>query len=187
MPRKPRQEVAGGVHHVYARGNRKALIFLDDDDRQTYLVLLGLVVARTAWRCLAYCLMDNHVHVLVETPQPNLGQGMQRLHGLYAQTFNARHDAVGHLFQGRFGARPVADEAHLWQVATYIARNPVSAGLCRRPDAWPWSSHATVTGAGAAPRWLDTPRLLEYFDALGGEPRERYLAAVRDRAPAAAA
>lgn len=168
---------------MYARGNRRQLIFLDDTDRQTYLVLLGRVVARTAWRCLAYCLMTNHVHLLVETPEPNLGRGMQRLHGTYAQTFNERHGTSGHVFQGRFGAACARDEGHVWQAAAYIARNPVEAGLCSRPETWPWSSHAVVAGSATTPSWLDTARLLEHFHPLGGDPARRYLDAVEDRLP----
>ncbi|MDX6671359.1 MAG: REP-associated tyrosine transposase, partial [Solirubrobacteraceae bacterium] len=82
MPRKLRQDVEGGVHHVYARGNDGRLVYRDDLDRVMYLRMLGRVVRRNAWRCLAYCLMDNHLHLLIETPKPNLGSGMQWLHGL---------------------------------------------------------------------------------------------------------
>jgi putative transposase len=171
MPRKPRSEVAGGIHHVYARGNDRRLVYLDDADRWTYLALVGRVVCRTRWHLLAYCLMDNHVHLLVETPEPNLGKGMQRLHGGYAQTFNERHGRAGHVFQGRFGATPVTSDEQLWWVVAYIARNPVEAGLCARPGDWPWSSH----GAGSAPpRWLDHRRLLEHMGGSGGDPADRY-------------
>src|SRR5215207_1121344 len=104
MPRKPREDVPGAVHHVTARGNRKQEIFLDADDRATYLFLLGEVVMLRRWLCLAYCLMDNHVHLLIETPEGGLGRGMQTLHGLYAETFNKRHGRSGHLFQGRYGS-----------------------------------------------------------------------------------
>jgi REP element-mobilizing transposase RayT len=89
-----------GIFHVYARGNDRQAIYRDDGDRATYLRLLERVVRRQEWRVLAFCLMDNHVHLLVQTPHADLGRGMQRLHGHYAQTFNARHGRVGHLFQG---------------------------------------------------------------------------------------
>jgi putative transposase len=173
MPRKPRVEVAGGVHHVFARGNRRQAIYLADDDRLLYLELLKQVVKRQGWRCLAYCLMRNHVHLLVETPQANLGAGMGRMHGLYAQTFNKRHKHSGHLFQGRFGSVLVKTDEQLWAVARYIARNPVEAGLCEGPEAWPWGSHAALVN-GSAPAWLDARRLLGYFGAAGGDPRRRY-------------
>jgi putative transposase len=174
MPRKPRVELAGGVHHVYARGNRRQAIYLGDGDRLIYLELLSQAVKRQGWRCLAYCLMKNHVHLLVETPEANLGAGMGRMHGLYAQTFNTRHKHSGHLFQGRFGSVLVKTDEQLWTVAKYIARNPVEAGLCKTADDWRWGSHAALVGGAAPPRWLDANRLLGYFGAAGGDPRRRY-------------
>ena len=111
--------------------------------------------------------MDNHVHLLLETPQTNLGAGMQRLHGVYAQTHNKRHGRSGHVFQGRFGANRVTTDAQLWVTARYIARNPVEAGLCARPEEWQWSSHASIL-ANAAPPWLDRERLRKGSDPLEG-------------------
>lgn len=165
--------------HVYARGNRKQRIYEDDVDRAGYLMLLGQVVVRQRWLCLAYCLMHNHVHLLLETPEPNLAAGMQRLHGLHAQAFNKRHRHVGHLFQGRYGAVVVRTDEQLLTVVRYIALNPVEAGLCGDAAAWAWGSHAAVANRGAEPAWLDVRRLLAYFGAGGGDPRERYAEVVR--------
>src|SRR5213082_2729696 len=120
MPRQLRQEVEGGIHHVYARGNDRRRIYLDDTDRRTYLFLLARVVLVKRWRCLAYCLMDNHLHLLVETPEANLGSGMQRLHSLYAQIHNERHGRCGHLFQDRFGSVRVLSDEQLWAVVAYV-------------------------------------------------------------------
>lgn len=178
MPRKPREEEAGAVVHVFARGNNRQRIFRDVDDRELYLLLLGQVIRRQRWSCLSYCLMHNHIHLLVETPEPNLGLGMQRLHGLYAQTFNKRHKRCGHLFQGRYGDNRVRTDEQLVTTARYIARNPVEAGLCTGAGEWPWSSHA-ATLSGEAPAWLDVERLLGFFGLWGGEPRERYADFVR--------
>jgi REP element-mobilizing transposase RayT len=178
----PREELAGAVHHVFARGNGRQAIYLDDADREQYLRILGDVVAETGWRVLAYCLMPNHVHLLVETPEPNLGVGMRRLHGDYARWFNDRHDRVGHLFQGRYGALRMQDDGQLWTTAAYIADNPVRAGLCERAEDWPWSSHAAVL-ASESPPWLAVDRLLHYFAGLGGHPLERYAAKVRGVRP----
>jgi REP element-mobilizing transposase RayT len=178
MPRRPRDEVEGGIYHVFARGNGQQEIFVDDDDRRLYLRLLGKVVLKQRWLCLAYCLMDKHVHLLIETPEANLAAGMQRLHGLYAQTFNERHGWSGHVFQGRYGSVPMKTDAQLWTVVRYIARNPVEAGLCADPGGWAWSSHAATVGT-RPPRWLDVARLLDFFGAAGGDPRERYAAFVR--------
>jgi putative transposase len=187
VPRQPREELAGAIHHVFARGNAKQLIYRDDADRERYLALLGRAVVRQRWRCLAYCLMDNHMHLLVETPEPNLGRGIQWLHGRYAAVFNRRHRRSGHVFQGRYGAVRMKSDAQLVMVARYVARNPVDAGLCAEPDSWPWGSHAaaaaaTVPGVVAAaahehshaPTWLDTARLYEFFGASGGDGPRRY-------------
>lgn len=179
MPRLPREDVPGAVHHVTARGNRKQLIFLNDEDRELYLLLLSQAVKRYRWLCLAYCLMDNHVHLLIEAPDGGLGRGMQRLHGFYAETFNKRHGRSGHLFQGRYGAVRIESEEQMWVTARYIARNPVEAGVCAEPDSWAWSSHAATVGACAAPAWLGVDRLLGYFGTRGGVPRDRYEAFVR--------
>ena len=173
MPRELRDELAGAIHHVFARGNAKQAIYLDDEDRERYLAVLGRAVLRQGWRCLAFCLMDNHVHLLIETPAPNLGRGIQWLHGMYARAFNHRYRRSGHLFQGRFGSERMKSDAQLLVVARYIARNPVEGGLCSEPDEWPWGSHASVFG-GRGPAWLDTPRLLDFFGASGGESRRRY-------------
>jgi putative transposase len=177
MARKPRIELAGGVHHVFARGNNRQLIYLDDSDRRSYLSMLAHTVATREWRCLAFCLMNNHVHLLIETPLPNLAAGMQWLHGRFAELFNARHRRSGHVFQGRYGSVLLETEEHLWSAVAYIARNPVAAGLCAKPSDWAWSSHRAVVGDAAVP-WLDHERLLSYYDALGGDRSRRYEEAV---------
>jgi REP element-mobilizing transposase RayT len=173
MARKRREEVAGGIHHVYARGNDRQLLFWDDEDRLRYLKGLRAVVGRQGWRCFAFCLMDNHVHLLVQTPVPNLGDGMRLLHGGYALILNRRHKKVGHVFQGRFGSKVMRSDEQLWNTARYIQRNPVEAGLCRSALEWRWSSHR-ATVENAAPPWLDAPRLLSYFATMGGDPRSVY-------------
>jgi putative transposase len=156
------------LHHLYARGNGQQTIYLDDRDRTSYLRILGWVIVEHRWRCLAYCLMDNHVHLLVETPEPNLAAGMQRLHGTYARAFNDRHERSGHLFQGRYGAKAIRTDEQLLAVVRYLAMNPVEAGLCGAPSQWPWGSCARRPG------WLDHARLLEFLGAAGGDPRARF-------------
>jgi putative transposase len=166
MGRPLRAEEEGAIHHVYARGNRQQAIFADARDRRTYLAMLGSVVRRCRWHCLAFCLMDNHVHLLVETPFANLGDGMMRVHSPYAQMFNERHAKVGHLFQGRYGARRIRDDVHLITTLRYIARNPVEAGLCAAEHEWPWSSQAMLH-AGTAPPWLAANRVDGYLEGSG--------------------
>jgi putative transposase len=140
-----------GVHHVYARGVERRVIFLDDDDRRLYLALLRGVVERFEWHCHVYCLMANHVHLLIQTCVPNLGAGMHMLHGAYARLFNERYARVGHLFQNRFGSRLVQDDLAFEKVAAYILENPVAAGLCLSEDDWPWSGTGLVSRALALP------------------------------------
>jgi REP element-mobilizing transposase RayT len=173
MARPLREDVEGAVQHVYARGNDRQQIFFGEADRLRYLDLLAQTVVRARWRCLAYCLMDNHLHLLVETPEATLGVGMQRLQGTYAQTLNRKYGRCGHVFQGRYGSRRIADDKQLWTTVRYIALNPVVAGLVSAAHDWRWSSHAAVLG-GDEPRWLDVGRLLSYFSGTGGEPLLRY-------------
>jgi putative transposase len=110
MARPLRIEYEGAVHHVMSRGNARASIVADDEDRKAWVAVLGHVAERFQWRVWAYCLMDNHFHVLVETPNANLSRGMRELNGVYTQAFNRRHGRVGHLLQGRFKALVVEKE-----------------------------------------------------------------------------
>ena len=172
MPRRSREEEEGALHHVFARGSRKAQVFHDPADRHVYLDLLSRTVDKHAWLCLAYCLMGNHVHLLVETPRTNLGLGMQYLHGRYGAYYSRRYALPGHVFHGPYGSKRVKDDAQLWTAVRYIARNPVEAGLCARPEEWVWGSH------GRRPEWLAHARLLEFFAAAGGDAAARYDALV---------
>jgi putative transposase len=152
MPRKPREIAEGTIHHVYARGVAGTDIFRDDLDRQLYLRLLIEVAERFDLNCLAYCLMTNHVHLLVETPEGNLAESIQCLHGTYAQKFNWRHERAGHLFQGRYGETRIESDAHLHTATMYIVRNPVEAGLCANPSQWRWLQYeAALARQGIEP------------------------------------
>jgi putative transposase len=173
MARPLRELVEGALYHVYARGNDKREIFLRDEDRYRYLQLLGEVVKRKRWLCLQYCLMDNHVHLLLETPEANLDSGMQLLHGKYGRWFNDEHRRSGHLFQGRYGAKRITSDSHLWASVGYIAANPVAARLVGRCEDWRWSSHAATVGGGG-PAWLEVDRLLEHITAFSDDPLECY-------------
>ena len=103
-----------------------------------YLSILHHVVTSHGWDCIAYCLMGNHVHLMVETPHGNLNQGMHLLHGIYVRKHDIRHGRSGHLFQGRYGASRLTSDARVAEVLEYIEQNPVAAGLCKRPEDWPW-------------------------------------------------
>jgi putative transposase len=142
VPRVPRSFIAGGLYHVFSRGNRKQAIFISDRDRTLFLALLRKIKTRRRWTLHGYCLMQNHYHLVVETPEPDLSVGMRHLNGEYAQWFNREYGFVGHLFQGRFQAIQVESDGHLLELSRYLALNPVSAGLCLAPTLWPWSSFA---------------------------------------------
>jgi REP element-mobilizing transposase RayT len=168
-------QIADGIYHVAARGNERGAIYRDSSDRRRFLELLAEVVEHYRWRMLAYCLMSNHYHLLAQTPEPNLSRGMRQLNGVYAQRFNRRHNRVGHLLQGRYGARLVQADEHLIAVARYIVRNPVRAGLCERPSGWRWSSHRATLGA--EPPWFcDTAGLLSYYASTREVARRHYRA-----------
>ncbi len=178
VPRRPRADQEPGIHHVFARGNNRQAVFADDRDRRAYLGRFVQVIASHRWHCLSYCLMGNHLHLLLETTEPNLGHGIRQIHGPYAQAFNRRHGRTGHLFENRFGSVRILDDAHLWMIVGYIARNPVEAGLCKRAEDWPWSSHAAIAEE-RNPAWLAAPRLLGYLGgAWGGDALERYISCV---------
>jgi putative transposase len=155
MARPLRLEFAGALYHLTARGNARADIYLDDQDRRLFLDLLGKEVAQQGWRCYAYCLMDNHYHLLIETPQPNLVAGMRRLNGVYTQAFNRRHQHVGHVFQGRYKSIVVDKDSYALELCRYIVLNPVRARTVKRAADWAWSSYRASAGRAAAPDWLD--------------------------------
>lgn len=147
-----------------ARGNARQDIFLDDGDRRRFLATLRSVVERLNVLCHAYCLMGNHYHLLLETPDANLSLAIRQLNGVYAQSFNRRHVRVGHLFQGRFTSRLVEKETYLLVVSRYIVLNPVRANLVPSPADWTWSSYRAHAGYVERPRFLTVDWLLTHFD-----------------------
>jgi putative transposase len=164
MPQPLRIQSDEVLYHLTTRGVDRRAIFLDDDDRRFFLRLLGRVVRLDGFVIHAYCLMTNHVHVLVETPRANLAHGMQRLLAHYAREHNARAGRRGHLFERRYLDRLVETEEHLITTARYVARNPVEAGLCDRPSDWQWSSHRATAGLAPRPRFLTTTSVLAALD-----------------------
>ena len=163
MARPLRLEYSGALYHVTSRGNAKADIFLDDADRRIFLRTLGSTIARYGWVLHAFCLMGNHYHLLLQTPQPNLSRGMRQVNGVYTQCFNRRHEHVGHVFQGRFGGVLVERESYLLELARYVPLNPVRAGFVSSAGQWPWSSYRATAGLEAPPPWLTTRAVLEHF------------------------
>ncbi len=139
MGRRPRSWLNDGFFHVTSRRNGGTALFLDDDDRISFIQLLASTAEGSRWACHAYCLMTTHYHLLLETSQQSLSKGMQRLNGIYAQEFNRRHLRKGHVFEERFSAYVIETEEHLEAACNYILNNPVRAGLCAEAAQWPWS------------------------------------------------
>jgi len=155
--------VPGAAYHVYARGSNRQALFTFDSDRVDFLDCLERVVSRSKLSCLAYCLMSNHYHLVVETGEGNLSLAMKALNGRYALRFNRRHERDAHLFKNRFGAVHQRTEAQLLWTVRYAVRNPVESGLCGNPAEWRWSSYRASIGLERAPRFLDVGRLLSHF------------------------
>jgi REP element-mobilizing transposase RayT len=174
MPRPPRLQAHGATYHVTTRGNRKQEIFTDTRDRLRFLQLLGQSVELLGWRCHTYCLMTNHYHLLVQTPEPDISRGMHRLNGVYAKWFNWRHDYGGHLFERRFHDQLVEGHAHLLELTRYIVLNPVRAGLVRTAGEWRWSSYNATIGRAQQPAFLTTSWVLSLFSADPNRARELY-------------
>ena len=180
MSRPLRIEFAGALYHVTSRGDGREAIFLDDEDKSLFLGVFSEVIRDFNWAVHAYCLMGNHYHLLVETPDGNLSKGMRQLNGVYTQRFNRRHGRVGHVFQGRYKAIMVQKESYLMELARYVVLNPVRARMVRHPEQWPWSSYRATAGVCEAPPWLTTDWLLGVFSTRRDEATSRYAAFVAE-------
>jgi len=163
MARNLRIEMAGGVFHIYSRGNRQASIFNDERDRRFWLGLLGQVCKKYRWICHSYCMMDNHYHLIIETPELTLSSGMRQLNGVYTQKFNWWYGLVGHLFQGRFKSVLVEKDTYLLELSRYVLLNPVRAELALSVTEWPWSSYPYIIGTAKAPDWYCPEWILRMF------------------------
>lgn len=163
MARPLRIELSGGLYHVTSRGDRREDIYFSDSDREAWLELFGQVCARFNWVCHAYCLMSNHYHLVIETPEGNLAQGMRQLNGVYTQMVNRSHGRVGHVFQGRYKAILVEKDRYLLELARYVVLNPVRAGMVKNVGDWPWSSYPAMIGEAPSPAWLQRDWVLGQF------------------------
>ena len=167
MPRAPRVVVAGVPHHVTQRGNRRGQVFFSDGDRRSYLALLLEYTTVHAVEVLAYCLMPNHVHlVLVPSTTASLHRALKPLHMRHAQRLNFRHGWKGHLWQGRYFSSPL-DESYLWAAIRYVELNPVRAGLADQAGAYPWSSAAARCSSTADPILTTEATWERHFAGIG--------------------
>jgi len=179
MARPLRIEFPGALYHVTTRGNARRAIFKSDSDRWRFLETLDDTTERHHWLVHAYCLMPNHYHLLVETPEGNLSAGMRRLNGVYTQKFNHRNQQIGHLFQGRFKAILVDKESYFLELCRYVVLNPVRAGLVDVPEDFAWSSYRALLGLAPSPECLVKETVLGYFGREGRRAREAYRRFVR--------
>ena len=174
MARPLRLEYEGALYHVTSRGDGQEAIYRDDDDRASFLEVLQSVTERSHWVIHAYCLMGNHYHLLIATPDGNLSQGMRQLNGVYTQRFNRRHQRVGHVYQGRYKAILVQKDAYLLELARYIVLNPVRARRVRSARDWPWSSYRATAGFLPSPSWLTVDWIRVCFAKRRALACERY-------------
>ncbi len=179
MSRPLRIEYAGAIYHVTSRGDRREEIYLDEEDREIWLDVIARVCERYNWRCHAWCMMDNHYHIVVETVEGNLSKGMRQLNGVYTQSSNRRHQRVGHVFQGRYKAILVERESYLLELSRYVVLNPVRAGIVKDVGDWRWSSYRAMVGEEAAPAWLETDWLLAHFGKRRKSVVAKYINFVR--------
>jgi len=174
MTRPLRLEFAGALYHVTSRGDGREEIYLADGDRRVFFDVLAEACVHCNWIIHAYCLMTNHYHLIVETPDANLAKGMRELNGVYTQRFNRVYNRVGHVFQGRYKAILAQKEAYLLELARYVVLNPVRARMVRTPGEYPWSSYRAMIGEEAAPEWLETRWILASFGEMEAEAVEGY-------------
>ena len=174
MSRQPRLNIADGVYHVTQRGLERRRIVVDDADRREWFRLLHRHATQCGWRVFAYALLDNHFHIFLRTPQPNLSVGMHAFESGYVTLFNKRHQRVGPLFQGRFGAVLVEFESHARVLSRYVHLNPVEAGLTRTPGEYAWSSYRYYLDPHGAPSWLDWRTILSEISMRESAARIAY-------------
>jgi len=180
MARPLRIAYEGAFYHLTSRGNEKQPIFRTDMDRRFFLHTFLNVVQRFKWKCYAYCLMDNHYHLMVETLLANVSDGMKYLNSVYSGYFNRIHKRVGHLFQGRFTGILVEKESHGLELCRYVILNPVRAGICQEAAEYPWSSYQATLGLVSAPSFLDISWVLQQFGSNHKAARAHYERFVRE-------
>jgi putative transposase len=176
VPRRPRLDHAGALHHVTLHAVADLAPFADPVACGLYLRTLDETIRKGGLIVHSYCLMPNHLHLLVETDDGTLSRRLQRLTGTYAQRFRALTGRRGHLFRARFHSELIERDEHLLEVIRYLPLNPVRAGICRHPSLWRWSSHRAYSGTARAPRYLTTSRILPLF---GDDPARANKAYVR--------
>jgi REP element-mobilizing transposase RayT len=165
MARPLRLHLPGVACHVFARGNAKQCIFVDDIDYREFLGRLARALDRFAVDCLSYCLLWNHYHLLLVPREQPVSRVLQNLNSAYCRWFNRRHGRVGHVLQGRYGSRLIDDASYMLAVLRYIALNPVEAGQAARPEDWRWSSYQSLIGLEKIPTFLAADKVWRAVNA----------------------
>lgn len=174
MARPLRLEYEGAFYHITSRGNARKKIFKINESKEIFLDILSLVVNRFNWICHAYCIMDNHYHLLIETPDANLSTGMRYLNGVYTQKYNRTFNTVGHIFQGRFKAIIVEKESYFLELCRYVVLNPVRAKIIEKPSEWKWSSYKFTAGFKKPPDFLTINNVLQEFGKIKRRASKQY-------------
>jgi len=180
MGRQLRIEYTDAFYHVTARGNERKDVFKSERDRIKFLEYLESAVVRYGAVIHAWCLMNNHYHLLIETPSGNLSQIMQHINGAYTNYFNTKRKRSGHLFQGRYKSILVEADEYATELSRYIHLNPVRAGAAAMPDKYKWSSYKNYIGRQEAPKWLKTGFILEQFGNSDASAWMQYRSFVED-------
>lgn len=178
-----RIEIVDLAYHVNGKAVDGAKLFRNDDDRLLFLKLLAAQARRSNWCILAYTLMTTHYHVVLVLRDLTLSSGFRRFNSLYARTFNDRHTRRGALWQRRFWDSMIETDTHLYEALRYVALNPTRAGLCERPEDWPWSSYAAAIGLAPPDPVVDEPALLGLFDPRPEKARDVFRAIVEELDP----
>jgi putative transposase len=180
MGRQLRIEYPGAHYHVTARGNERKDVFKSLRDREKFLFYLESAVLRYGAVIHSYCLMNNHYHLLLETPSGNLSQVMQHINGAYTNYFNTKRKRSGHLFQGRYKAILIEADEYVLELSRYIHLNPVRAGASAMPEEYRWSSYRDYIGLRESPMWLNTALILGSFGTPKATAQIRYLKFVEE-------
>lgn len=180
MARPLRIELPGAVYYVTSRGNGRFPIFEHDEDRFNFLDVLSATLKRFNWICHGYCLLDDHYHLVVETPDANLSPGMRQLNGVYTQRFNRENVTAGHVFRGRFKSVIIEKEEYLLEVCRHLVLNPVRVGLVSKPSEYLWSSYLATAGFCNVPTYISIDWILGNFGSDRIEAKLKYQQYVND-------
>lgn len=178
-----RIEIVDLAYHVNGKAVDGAKLFRHDDDRLLFLKLLAAQARRSNWCILSYALMTTHYHVVLVLRDLTLSSGFRRFNSVYARTFNDRYGRRGALWQRRFWDSMIETDAHLYEALRYVALNPTRAGLCARPEDWPWSSYAAAIGLAPPDPVVDEQALLRLFDTRPETARALFQAVVEEVDP----